>query len=154
MNILQSLGDLVLSQWIWSMTFDFVHYTLSFCIMFIIVLIFTKKSFLHSLFITLFSILFSFAALFFIGTIVLDTICNWNYCPLSTAPISLSKGDVMKANFILAGFVSLFQGLFFILLSFILKQRVSPYFYTALLSNFLAAFFAYGYIIVNMRHLF
>lgn len=154
MNVVQWLGDLLLSQWIWSITFDLIHYTFSFCIMFMVLLVFTKNTLLKNLFLSLSSMLFAFAALFFIGTTVLDTICNWNYCPLSAAPLSLQKGDVMKANLLLAGFIALLQGLFFVLFSYISRHRALPYFYVALLSNFIAAFLAYGHIILTMRHLF
>lgn len=154
MNMIQWFGDLLLSQWIWSMTFDLSHYVFSFCIMFFILFLFTKDRFINNFLLSLFSIIFSFAALFFIATIVLDTFCNWHYCPLSTAALSLQRQDVMKANLSLACFLTLFQCLFFILFSYISRYKALPYCCVILLSNAIAALCSYGYIITTMHHLF
>ena len=145
---------LFLSQWIWSITFDFSHYTFSFCIMLTILFLFTKDRLINNLLLSLVSTGCAFGVLFFIGTIVLSTLCNWNYCPLSAAPLLLQKSDVMKANLLLAGIVTLFQALFFIVFSYISRYRALPYICVALLSNLIAALCAYGQIIITMRHLF
>lgn len=151
MNIIQSFGDLVLSQWIWSITFGFSHYTFSFFIMLIILLLFTKDRFLSSFFITTCSILCSFGIFFFIATVGLDYLCSWHYCPVFNAPLSLQKSDVLIANVIFAGFTTLFQTLFFTLFSFFSSYRAFPYICVALLSNCIAALCSYGYILITMR---
>jgi hypothetical protein len=153
MNIIQWLGDLILSQWIWSITFAFSHYTFSFFIMLIILSLFTKDRFFSSFFITTASLLCAFGIFFFIATVGLDYLCSWQYCPVFNAPLSLQKADVMRENLILAGFITVFQTLFFTVFSFLTWYRAFPYICVALLSNCIAALCCYGYILVTMEKL-
>lgn len=151
MNMIQWLGDLILSEWIWSITFAFSHYTFSFFIMLFILALFTKDRFLSSFFIAGCSILFSFGLFFFIATIGLDYLCSWQYCPVFNAPLALQRADVLKANVFLATLIMFFQTLFFGLFSLFSSYRAFPYICVALLSNYIAALCTYGYILITMH---
>lgn len=151
--IIQWLGDLILSQWIWSITFDFYHYIITFFTMLGILLLFTKERLFKSFLISLASIVSAFGIFFLIATTGLDLLCSWHYCPVFNAPLTLQRPDILMANLTLALFVTCFQALFFALFSFFSRYRAFSYICVALLSNGIAALCSYGYIIMTMHHI-
>jgi hypothetical protein len=154
MYIAQYVGDFLLSQWIWCVTFDLSHFIFGFWFMFILLAVSTKERLMRLSIISLTSYMFAFGFLFFLGAGLLSWLCDWSCDNCLFNPLVVTQWDVIQTNLVTGLVLTVFQALFFWGLSFVVSLPIRTYILVALASNMIAAWFAYVHILITMRHLF
>lgn len=114
MYIMQYLGDFLLAQWIWCVTFDLSHFIFAFLIMFFILTVSSKERLARIGLISFCSYTFAFGLLFFLGVCCLSWMCNWDCNHRVFSPLVVNQWDVIQTNFLTGLIVTIFQALFFI----------------------------------------
>lgn len=143
--VIKSIGDWLLSAWIWNITFDWFHPFFTGIIMFCLLRFVMYQQRLKSLLITATAQFFAFGLLWVKVAFVQATIFGWQYEPLQVAD-AVNMMQVLLPSISLGIIYAVFQSLFFILGRFFWRYNLFAYLVMTWLSNSIGSFLSYMFI--------
>ncbi len=148
MVILNKIGDFLLSEWLWSMTFAWSYFVVVFFILWFLLYYIKKTPFFYACLLSFLALAFSFALFLLIVVGVFFHLLQWWYVPqeysVTTTPLF--------ANFYLAILYAIMQSIFFYTTHTLFRLTTDKLLLTIYVSNGLAAYISYLYIITAFKH--
>lgn len=148
MNLLNRVGDFLLSEWLWSMTFGWSYVVINVISMTFFLWCLMKFSLFRAFILSLVSNAFSF---FIYSGVVIGLfihLLQWWYVPHEYR----AQAAPFWANIYLALIHVILQLLFFYAMHKLLDMRKDRLFLTAVVSNCVTAVLSYGYIAYSFWH--
>ena len=148
MIILNKIGDFLLSEWLWSMTFAWSYFVIAFFILWLLLYFIKKTSFFLACLLSLLAMIFSFIVFLIVVIGIFFHLLQWWYVPqeysMATTPFF--------ANFYLAILYAGLQSIFFYSIHTLFRLTKDKLLLIIYLSNGLAAYISYLYIITAFKH--
>lgn len=138
MKIISSLGLFLTSEWIWAVTFARPHILLSMPIMLIVLLV-ARTRLIPAVMYAFFSPLLALSAFTFLVHGIIDRFLGIHFQAAEQAFVV----HPLTATFLLAIIYTLFQALFFYILSFFYTLPIQRYTVIALIANLITMTFVY-----------
>lgn len=139
MSVCESFGNLLLSQWLWNVTWGWYHIPINILFMCFFLKLFVRVSIIPAVFISIFANLYAVAlySAFTVG--VLMYACNLNLDPNIPFPVA----DPFHASFYLGAIYIVLQFTFFLLLNVFYKLSMFKALLVIIASNMLTAWAVY-----------
>lgn len=150
MNILSIIGDFLLSEWLWGMTYGWIYFFTSLLIMAIALKYFLSLSFLKSALLSCASHIFSFLVFSFLVIGVFIYFFQWWYVPDQHVAVA----GPFIATLFLACMYTVCHMLFFMLLSKFYTMPASRIVMAVCTSSFLSFVLSYLYLVKIVKVMF
>ena len=142
MNSIKAIGDIIVSSWIWNITFDWYHPLLAFIFMFCFLRFILKQKSIEAIGISFFAQVFAFGLLSAIVVFGLVYFFNWQFEPLH-AQHAIQSMKVFMPSITLAIIYALNQTLLLAGARCIWSFNITNFIILVWASNGCAAFFSY-----------
>jgi hypothetical protein len=148
MNIINVVGDFLLSTWLWSMTFGWSYFFIAIFLMTFFAKKIVPTSWLYAFVLSVATYLFSFALFF--GSVfgLFSYFLEYWYIP---HPYECAEVNPLVPMCALGLMHTIFSGLFFALLSWWRKVSAWRGFWIVVLSNGLAVLLSYWYVLIVVQ---
>ena len=146
MEIVKTIGNFILSAWIWNMTFDWFHPMMTGFVMFLCIWLIFRRSIFHALWMSI------CAQLVVIGVLsgavmLLSHMLNWQYEPL-VAKVAITQFNTLSASISLACVYTVVQLFYFAFGALFWRYNIRAFLVMTVLSNALG--FALSYMFIQM----
>jgi len=148
MIILNKIGDFLLSEWLWSMTFAWSYFVILFFILWFLLYCIKKTSLFYACLLSFLAITCSFIIFLIIVIGIFFHLLQWWYVP-QEYNVTITP---FFANFYLATLYACLQSIFFYSTHRLFRLTTDKLFLIIYLSNGLAAYISYLYIITAFKH--
>ena len=148
MIVLNKIGDFLLSEWLWSMTFAWSYFVIVFFMLWFLLYLIKKTSFFYACLLSFLATISSFIVFLIIVVGIFFHLLQWWYVPqeysVTTTPFF--------ANFYLAIIYATLQSIFLYSTHTLFRLTTDKLLLIIYLSNGLAAYISYLYIIIAFKH--